>query len=226
MGHLFILTPITYLAVILTHRAYQRSGSKDAVAKSLRNFFAVWGVCSVIMGALGVFIGTSFAIGLSLAFGVPFLYLASAGLLFLPFALYKRYLGLAKILSAAVALWAVLLGLIIYANVTGSLEILGPLASFAEHVFANIAWYHLVGLSSIFIPLGVFFFSESAKATASSSKNRTFFLGLGLLIGGVSESFHAFALNPTWFDIVDFGVPIGWLFVLFALLYPRFNPAP
>lgn len=220
MGHLLILTPITIILALLMHRAY-RKDPENHTARIFRNFFSVWVVCSVIMGTLAVFVGTPLAIGLSLAFGVPFLYLASALLVFLPFVLYRQHMGIARFLSAIIAIWAIVLGIIIYVNVTETLPSVGPLAGFFEHVFRNIGYYHLFGLSVIFVPLSIFFFCEAAKSTTYQFRVQAILIGLGLLIGGLSESVHAFILNPTWFDIVDFGVPIGWLFVIVAVFYPR-----
>lgn len=220
MGHLLILTPITIILALLMHKAYKKN-PENHTTRIFRNFFSVWVICSAIMGAMAMFIGTTLAIGLSLAFGVPFLYLASALLVWLPFILYRKYLVVAKILSIVIALWAIVFGVIIYVNVTGMLDSIGPLSGLFAHVFNNIAYYHLFGLSIIFVPLGIFFFREASKSSLKQSRVQATLIGVGLIIGGVSESFHAFVINPTWFDIVDFGVPIGWLLIIIAILYPK-----
>jgi len=222
MGHLFILFPAVLILGFIIHRAFRKDVKREATARTFRNFFFTWAVCSGIMGTLAVFSGSALAIGLSLAFGIPFIYFAGAVLMFLPFLLYRKGLGIAKFLSVIIVLWGILVGVIIYVNATGQLENVGALKGLFSHVFANIKYYHLFGLSIIFVPLGLFFLREASKSVSPVVRVQSILIGFGIIIAGISEGFHAWVLNPVGFDFPDYMVPLGFLLILIGILYSRF----
>ena len=223
MGNLFILFPVAIILGVVMHRAYHTGLEKNKAMASFRNFFFMWSVSALLVGVFSVFFNSTFVADLAVAFGLPFVYFAGAVLVFLPFQLYRKGLWIARLLSTLIVLWGVFMGVLVYLDVIQSLNSLGVATLFMQHVAANLKYYHLVALSIIFVPIGIFFLRESRRSSQSVSRFRSFLIGVGIIIAGVTEGFSIWVDNTTGVDFPDYIVPIGFLLILSGILYTRFS---
>lgn len=221
MVHFFILLP---LLVILSGIIWwlRRAHPDNQSFYYFRNFLMIWSVCTVAIGAAETFFGTAYAKSMALSVAVPFLYVASAYLVVLPFSLYEKRGALSRFLAILVIVAGILFGATTFVTANKLIPSLGLLQDLFAHLSANLTLYRIWSTLAIFVPIGIFFFYEAAKYREMRSRIRSVLIGSGLIIAGVSEYFHILAKHHAG---ADFYTVLGFLLVTAGLLYPLWKPS-
>lgn len=216
MIHFFILFPmLVTLGIVMIQMCRKRPG--EVIYYYLRNFFIIWSICTLFIGAAETFFGTPYAKSMALAIAVPFLYVASAFLIKLPFALFKKGLVLANLLAVVVVLMGVLFGLTTFFQANKLVSSLGPLQELFAHLASRLSFYRIWSTLLIFVPVGVFFLFDVLKKQLLVDRLSALLIGSGLIVAGVSEWFHIQAKHAAG---ADFYTVFGFLLVVAGLSYP------
>lgn len=216
MIHFFILLPLLMILGAAMIRQY-RNHPENTSFYYFRNFFVIWSLCTLAIGGAETFFGTAYAKSMSLAIAVPFLYVASAYLITLPFVLYQKKGALSILLAVAVVAAGVLFGLTTFFTANKLLSNLGPLESVFAHLSRNLTLYRIWSTLAIFVPMGIFFFAEAAKSQEFQNRIRSALIASGLVVAGISEWFHIQAKHAAG---ADFYTVLGFFLVLAGLFYP------
>ncbi|MBI4121151.1 MAG: hypothetical protein HY457_02765 [Parcubacteria group bacterium] len=223
MGHFLVLLPLLIIASAFLHRAYKKDPD-NLYAHYFRNFAVVWTGCTLIGATAVVVGGTVYAQLMGAAFSLPLHYFASAYLVLLAFALYKKHGILPKIIVGLIIAAGAFIGSVIFFKANNLFGSLGPLQGLYEATFKNFAYVRLSLLTGILIPLGLFFLSESLRAVSKRVRMRALLIGLGTIVIGVFGGIHVFlgpvpiAFKVHWADLV---VPLGFLLVFIGLVYGK-----
>lgn len=223
MIHLFILFPLLVILSVSMVWFYRKHPDNVSLYY-FRNFFAVWSVCTVAIGAAETFWHTPYAKSMALSLAVPFLYVASAFLIKLPFALYMRRVSVANSLAALVIIAGIFFGATSFVSANKLIGSLGPLNGIFKHLAANLATYRIWSTLIIFIPVGLFFLVEAIRSAGLTNRIRSGLVGVGLVTAGVSEYFHISAKHAAG---ADFYTVLGFFLVVGGLYYGFLkSPAP
>lgn len=231
MGHFFILLPMLIIMSVLLHRAHRRD-PENLYARHFRNFAWLWTSCTLI-GSLAVVlaatifadaIGLKYARVMGAAFSLPFHYIASAALVLLPFALYKKSGIVPKVIVAILVFTGIFIGSVIFVKANNLFAALGPFQGLYEAAWSRLNYIRLVAILVVLIPLGIFFFSEALRAVSPQVRIRSLLIGTGTIIIGIFGGIHVWlGPVPIGFDIAfaDLVVPVGFLIIFVGLLYGR-----
>lgn len=230
MGHFFILLPILILMSLLLERAY-RTDRNNMYAKYFRNFAWLWTACTLI-GSSSIFFAESgilpvkpqYAQLMGAAFSLPFHYFASAALLLLPFAIYRKRMALGYTLSALVVLAGVFIGSVIYVKADNLFSSLGALQPLFQVAWTNLANIRLIVIVSVLIPVALFFTREAFVASTTESRIRVLIIALGTAWIGVFGGIHVWlGPAPIGFEVsnADLLLPLGFLVVFLGLFFHR-----
>lgn len=201
-----------------------RKHPEDISFYYFRNFFVIWSLCTIAIGGAETFFGTAYAKSMALSFAVPFLYVAGAYLVKLPFVLYQKVNALTHILFALIIIAGILFGLTTFVNANKLIATLGPLQGVFTHLAANLTAYRIWSTLAIFVPIGLFFFYEAAKGYVMSNRIRAALIGGGFIIAGISEWFHIQAKHAAG---ADFYTVLGFFLVAAGLFYALWRrPSP
>lgn len=223
MVHFFILFPLLLILGGATIHLYRKHPGNVSLYY-FRNFFLIWSICTLGIGAAETFFGTPYAKSMALSFAVPFLYVASAYLVRLPFVLYQKVSALTHIFVVLVIVAGVLFGLTTFVNANKLIPSLGPLAGVFSHLAQNLTLYRIWTTLAIFVPIGAFFFYEAANGHETKNRIRAALIGGGLVIAGLSEWFHIQAKHAA---SADFYTVIGFFLVVVGLFYAFWtSPVP
>jgi len=220
MTHLFVLFPLLVILIIVAIRLY-RKHPEETSFYYFRNFFVIWSLCTLAIGVAETTIGTPYAKSMALSFAVPFLYVASAYLIRLPFAMYGRGSTISVILMVFVITAGGLFGATTFVGANKLITTLGPLQGLFEHLSANLTQYRIWSTLAIFVPIGLFFYYEAARSQVFHNRLRSIFVGSGFIVAGVSEYFHIIEKHAAGADIYTV---LGFFLVTFGLFYPLWKP--
>lgn len=218
MAHLFILFPLLIILSGVMIQLYRKQ--RERSLWYFRNFFVLWSLCTVAIGLAEVFFhGNSYARSMALAFAVPFLYVASAFLVKLPFVMYEKEGTPSQILAAVVIIAGILFGMTTFFSANKMIGELGIFSDFFAHLSKNLTQYRIWTTLAIFVPIGVFFYVEAARGRVFQSRVRSVLIGSGLIVAGIAEYFHIVAKHAAGADIYTV---LGFFLVVFGLLLPFF----
>ncbi|MBI4118143.1 MAG: hypothetical protein HY455_01200 [Parcubacteria group bacterium] len=225
MGHFLVLLPLLIIASAFLHRAYKKDPD-NLYAHYFRNFAVAWTGCTLVGATAVVVGGTVYAQLMGAAFSLPLHYFASAYLVLLAFALYKKHGFLPKFIVGVIIAAGLFIGSVILFSpkVLNLFGELGPLTAVYKWTSAHFAYVRLGVLSGILIPLGLFFLSESFRAVSKRVRVRALLIGLGTIVIGIFGGVHVFLgpvpleFNVHWADLV---VPLGFLLVFIGLVYGK-----
>lgn len=218
MLHLFVLFP---LLMVLTAILFQlhRNHPDEITFYYFRNFIAIWLVCTFAIGAAETFFGTPYAKSMALAFAVPLLYVASAFLVKLPFALHHKKGIYLNVLLAVIIIAGVIFGATTFVTANKLLASTGPLQAFFGHMSKNLTIYRIWSTIIIFVPVGLYFISEGLKSQEFRNRIQALLIGSGLITAGVSEWFHIQAKHAAG---ADFYTLLGFFLITVGFFFPLF----
>lgn len=230
MGHFFVLLPILILMSLLLERAY-RTDRGNMYAKYFRNFAWLWTACTLI-GSSTIFLSESGVFHLNLkyaqlmgaAFSLPFHYFASAALLLLPFAIYRKRMALGYTLSALVILAGIFIGSVIYVKANNVFSSLGALQPLYQVAWDNLANIRLAVIVAVLIPVALFFIREAFVASTAEARTRILIIAVGTAWIGILGGIHVWlGPAPIGFEVgnADLLLPFGFLIVFFGLFFHR-----
>ena len=221
MGHFVVLLPLLIIVSAILYRAHKKDPS-NPYAYYFRNFSMLWTACTLIGAAAVVLGGTVYAQLMGAAFSLPFHYIASAILLMLPFALYRKEGILPKSLAALIVLIGLFIGSVIFVKANNLFGALGPVGAFYMQLFPSLKYIRLIPILAVLVPLGLFFLIEAWRATNKVARVRSLLIGIGTIIIGVFGGTHVF-LGPVplgfHIKIAELFVPLGFLIAFGGLLY-------
>lgn len=222
MVHFFILLPLlVILGGILVQLS--RRHPENISIRYARNFLLIWSVCTLAIGAAETFFQTSYAKSMALAIAVPFLYVASAYLVKLPFALYQKSGWGVNLLIVLIIGLGVLFGLTTLVNAQQLIPALGPLQGLFRLLVKHQTALRIWSTLAIFVPVGIFFLLEMRKSREWHTSIRLFLIGIGLVVAGVSEYFHIQAKHAAG---ADFYTVLGFFLITAGFLYASRREAP
>lgn len=202
MVHLYALFPALIFLSAITFWL-SRKNPKEPLYSSFRNFFLIWSACTVFIGSAETFFHETKVVFTALAFGLPFLYVAAAYLITLPFVISKNLGRTPTILSLLAITLGAFYGLSVFIMANNLESQTGFLRPLFTHLTQYVLYYHIASMLAIFLPIGVFFLT------------RNFFIGAGLIIAGLGEWYHVVGLHAAQRDVV---IVVGFVLIVLGLL--------
>lgn len=216
MLHLFVLFPLLVVLAAILFQLH-RNHPQEITFYYFRNFIAIWSVCTFAIGAAETFFGTPYAKSMALAFAVPLLYVASAFLVKLPFALYEKRSVYLNVLLAVIIIAGVIFGATTFVTANKLLAATGPLQGFFGHMSKNLTVYRIWSTLIIFVPVGLFFVYQGLNSRELRNRIRALLIGSGLITAGVSEWFHIQAKHAAGADLYTV---IGFVLITAGFFFP------
>ncbi len=230
MGHFFVLLPILLLMAALLERAY-RADRTNTYAKYFRNFAWLWTACTLI-GSSSIFLAESGILDLKpqyaqlvgASLSLPFHYFASAALLLLPFAIYRRYMKVGYALATLVIAGGAFIGSVIFVKANNLFASLGAFQGIYQFAWANLPNIRLSVILIVLIPVALFFVREALVASTAEARTRILVIAIGTAWIGVLGGVHVWlGPPPVGFEVdnADLLLPLGFLIVFLGLFYHR-----
>ena len=224
MIHFFILFPIQ---IIFAATIWQlmRKYPENILFRYFTYFIVLWSACTIGVGAAETFSGRESVVFTTLAFVLPFLYIASSFLWRIPFALYQNEGTYSRFLVFVTIFLGIFYSLSILVMVQGWWEHTGLLQGIFTYMaqkdnivkLPNVLFFHMITMLAIFLLTGAFFFREAFKTQERKDRTHSLLIGSGLIIVGIAEWYHVVALHTA---NRDFFLILGFFLVVMGLFYP------
>lgn len=216
MIHLFILFPMLLILGAIMFQL-RRNNPQEVTYYYFRNFIIIWSICTVAIGAAETFFHTEYAVLTALSIALPFLYVASANLVKLPFALYNKKGMLPNFLAGLVVILGISYGVVIFLNINNLIDKLGPLQGIFSFLASNAFQIHIWTILIIFSLVALFFLYGAVKSPNWSGRIRQVLVGTGLLVAAIAERVHVLEFHAAG---KDFYIILGFVLIIAGLFYP------